>query len=175
MRFIGTRASILLLVTLAGGVPGKAQSKMSDPVFGMGYDTRYVHFEEVPKRFADVCPRLREERYWLYAYFKEADTEYLVVSSLRSRVSGGGVVIRGRVCELAFPDVLLYGIPDTDAKDMAITPTVEHGLAADLFRRYGEAFGGKKIFLDERSRGGLALSGLPPDFRREFEAYSKSQ
>jgi hypothetical protein len=152
MRFVDVRVSILLLVSLVGTAPGKAQTTMSDPVFGMSYDARYVRFEEVPKRFADVCPRLREERYWLYAYFEEANTEYLVVSSRGARVSGGGVVIRGRACEPTLPDVLLYGIADADDKDIAITPTIKHGLAADLFRRYGEAFGGKKNFLARQKK-----------------------
>jgi hypothetical protein len=148
---------------------------MSDPVFGMGYDTRQVHFEEVPKRIADLCPRLREERYWVYAYLKEGEVEHLVVSSRRSHVSGGGVVIRGGACMLTLPDVLLYGIADTDAGDIVITPEIMHRLAADLFRRYQAAFGGKENFLREVSHNGLAPSDLPLGFRREFEAYAKSQ
>ena len=176
MRSIGA-PSILLSIALLGSGPVEAQSdlKMSDPVFGIGYNTRRVHFDEVPKRIADSCPRLREERYWVYAYLKEGETEYLIVSSRASQVSGGGVMIRGLVCTLSLPDALLYGIADPDHKDRVITAATMHGLAVDLFRRYENAFGGKENFLREVSRGGLAPSDLPPGFRREFEVYAKSQ
>jgi hypothetical protein len=175
MRFTVVPKVFCIFLAATGIVvsePGRS-TEMTDPVFGITYDTRTVHFEEVPARVANLCRRLREERFWIYAYVKTTRSEYLVVSSIRSRVSGGAVLIDGSACTFGLPDWLLYGIGSPGGPgDEVIGDKVRSSITGDLLHRYEVAFGGKRRFLDAVKRDGLAPSELPAVFRRRFEAFA---
>lgn len=180
LRSIG--AISLGLVVLSGSF-GQAQtgSLMSDPVFGITYDTRLVHFDRAPQSLERACAADLRGRgnFWLYAYWKEGDTEYLVISNRDSQESGGAAVIRGNKCTLGLPDWVLRGEakfnPDNRDTSIRFTPAVLQGLSADLIRRYTAAFGGKKNFLGavRRLSNFSPAADLPPAVAREFERFTK--
>jgi hypothetical protein len=154
---------------------------MNDPVFGIVYDPHRVRFENAPPSLGKACAAdLRNQNaYWLFAYWKEADTEYLLTSSQRASVSGGAAVIRGIRCTLGLPDWLLTGErrynPDAGDTSILFSSRVLHGLAKDLLNRYSKAFGGKDPFLAAVRNLKNFSSGkdLPPILRTEFQAFSK--
>jgi hypothetical protein len=117
---------------------------MTDPMFGIGYDTRKVHFESAPGSLGPACRRdLPPGNYWIYARFKATDgVEYVYLSGPALADSDPVTLqIRGAACSV---------IPvDWDTPDKSKLPgSVKEGLITDLFRRYVEAFGGKKEFVE---------------------------
>ena len=178
MRYIATR-SIALLLICTGTLEAQLPALFSDPVFGMTYDTRAVHFQNAPRRISQLCPDLRAQRFWLYAYWKTGDSEYFVLSNLKSEDSGVGVVLRGSQCVEGLPDWLLSGDkkyhPASDDKLVVFTQATLQGLASDLLRRYANAFGGKKNFLEAVKKKGLPPQDLVPVLRAEFERFSNTQ
>jgi hypothetical protein len=153
---------------------------MSDPVFGLVYDTGKVHFERAPPSVERMCAADLQGRknFWLYAYWKALDTEYFLLSSRESQESGGAAVIHGNKCTLGLPDWILSGEPslNPDNRDRSIVfpASVLHGLASDLLKRYSVAFGSKRNFLDATHRlRHFSPTDLPPVLRTEYEAFSK--
>jgi hypothetical protein len=143
------------------------------------YDAQKVRFEQAPPSIGRFCRDLRGEKFWLYAYWKEADTEYFVLSNRKSEVSGVGVVLRGTECATGLPDWVLTGDarnggPDKVNKPVRFSDTVLHGLALDVLRRYTAAFGGKKNFLQAvRMPPHSGPSYLEPVLRSEFEKFAR--
>ena len=188
MRCIAAVTSICLFVL--GPRPGLAQSqsRMSDPVFGIGYDPLRVHFEAAPAKISSLCPEAKGKRYWLYAYWHDAMTEYFIISNLESSVSGAGVIISGGKCVEGLPDWVLTGnlqYAPTEFRNghlarrnfepsISFTPEVLHGLAADLLRRYTTAFGSKKNFVEAVRNDGLPPDDKTPILKKMFASFSKS-
>jgi hypothetical protein len=188
MRFIAAASSIFLL--FLGALPSRAQSpaRMSDPVFGIGYDPLKVHFEVAPARISSLCSEAKAKKYWLYAHWQDGPTEYFVISNQESSVSGVGVIIAGGKCAEGLPEWVLTGDPQyapTEFRDgrlqrrtfeelIKFTPAVLRGLATDLLQRYTAAFGSKRNFLDAVRRDGLPPDDKTPVLKKEFESFSKS-
>jgi hypothetical protein len=161
---------------------------MSDPVFGIGYDPLRVHFEAAPAKISSLCPEAKGKRYWLYAYWHDATTEYFIISNLESSVSGAGVIISGGKCVEGLPDWVLTGnlqYAPTEFRNghlarrnfepsISFTPEVLHGLAADLLRRYTTAFGSKKNFVEAVRNDGLPPDDKTPILKKMFASFSKS-
>lgn len=187
MRYIVVTSIFLVFLGIRSA---QAQGKplMSDPVFGISYDPSKVHFEAAPSRTSRLCPGLREARFWLYAYWRDGETEYFVLSNRKSSVSGAGVVISAGKCTEGLPDWILTGNPEyapraasdgnseaaKRARSIKFTPGVLHGLATDLLRRYTAAFGGKKSFIRAVQKDGLSPNNKMPVVKEEFEKFSKS-
>ena len=149
---------------------------MGDPVFGMTYDIRKVHFDLAPTVVRTRCRGLPDKTLWLFAHWNEPDTEFFVLSGRKSEVSGIGVVIKAGTCIQALPDWVLTG----DRKywsgaghppPIPFTERVLHGLAADLLSRYARAFGGRNNFIEHVCADGLPMSELLPMVRQEFESF----
>lgn len=176
MRFIAVSNAVLLVATVALA-QSNGRSTMTDPVFGMVYDTKKIHFESAPNKIIKLCRDLHGERPWVYASLNLADAEYFVLSDAKSETSGVGIVVKGGRCAVSLPDWLLYGLgrPDNWDKSLEISNSAMNGLAQDLFRRYTSAFGGKANFIEAVSKGGLALGDLPSRFRNQFEAFKRHQ
>jgi len=161
---------------------GHAQSRwyMADPVFGIGYDIRKVHFERAPAILEKACAAdLRGRKgFWVYAYWKEGKTEYFVISNQQSQESGGAAVIRDGACTLGLPEWVLTGQvrfnPDNNDALIKFPPTVLRGLAVDLLRRYVAAFGGKGNFLEAVRKDGIPPDEKLPVLKDEFDRFSKS-
>ena len=174
MRFIATISVGFALLAL--GTERVVGASMSDPIFGMRYNTQDVHFDYAPVKVSRFCGGFRGRRFWLYAYWKAGNREYFIVSDQVSEISGSGVVLYEAQCITGLPDWLIYGTmpPDGAAKLTKITEDVRHGLVKDLLRRYSAAFGGKKNFLRSESRDGLPPYDLPLIFRVDFEEFATS-
>lgn len=178
MRLIAVKSSLIALLVLAQA-HAQPELFMTDPVFGVEYDMRKVHFEYAPESLERTCaPDLRgRTRFWLYADWKEGNSEYLVISNRESQAYGGAAVIQGGKCVLGVPYWVLSGDPQFNpGKSVVFTDRALHGLATDLLRRYSLAYGGKKSFL-------AAVNGphrlpmtesLPVALRREFDRFAKS-
>jgi hypothetical protein len=154
---------------------------MNDPVFGIIYDPHRVRFEIAPRSLEKKCAAdLRgRERFWLFAYWKEADTEYFLISSQRASESGGAAAVSVTRCTLGLPDWLLTGErkfnPDATDSSIVFSSSVLHGLAKDLLDRYSKAFAGKDRFLDavRKLKNFSPNEDLPPVLRAEYETFSK--
>jgi|HubBroStandDraft_6_1064221.scaffolds.fasta_scaffold594281_2 hypothetical protein len=175
LRFIAA-ASVSLLLLAAGWAGAQPGLSMSDPVFGIRYQTGSIHFENAPRKLGQLCRDLGSENFWVYAYWKERDTEYFVLSSRKSEVSGAGAVIHRDKCIVGLPDWLLtgearYGGPDKIDNSMKPNDAVVHGLALDLLHRYTVAFGSKQKFLEAARRH--PPSHLMPILSSEFKEYAQ--
>jgi hypothetical protein len=153
---------------------------MADPVFGIGYDTRKVSFERVPASLEKACAADLGGRknFWIYAHWKENETEYFVISNRESQESGGAAVIRDGLCTLGLPEWVLTGQanfnPGNRDTSIRFPPTVLQGLAKDLLRRYMVAFGSKKNFLEAVRKDGFPPDEKIPVLKNEFDTFSKS-
>lgn len=179
MRYIATFSLILSLSCAALGW-ARPPALFSDPVFGMTYDSRLVHFETAPKRVSQACPDLHGQQFWLYAYHKTGNLEYFVLSNRQSEDSGAGVILRGAECIEGLPDWLLSGDAKyhpskvNDGQGLFSEPAL-HSLSSDLLRRYAAAFGGKRNFLEAVKKKGLPLQDLVPILRTELVKFSNAR
>jgi hypothetical protein len=173
------RGLVAVIAAAVGGAFCQTPQMMSDPVFGMTYDTRKVHFDLAPTLVRIQCRGLPDKTLWLFAYWKERDTELFVLSGRESEVSGIGVVIRPGTCIQSLPDWVLtgdrgYWSGRGGPPPVQFTERVLQGLAADLLNRYARAFGGKNNFIEHVRTDGLPIGELLPTIRREFESFVAS-
>ncbi len=113
-------------------------------MFGIGYDTRKVHFENAPGSIGPSCRRdFPSGNYWIYARWKDTDdVEYVYLSGVPiADYDPVTLQIRGSACSLVPSDW------DTPEKSR-LSRSIREGLIGDLFRRYIEAFGGKREFVE---------------------------
>jgi hypothetical protein len=158
----------------------KAQPPSSDPIFGMVYNAKLIHFEQAPASVVGQCKTLKELRskpFWVFAQAKMDGTEYFILSNRTTDVSGVGIIVRGSECVEWLPERMING-ESTDGKDALpkwapLTDPVLKALSEDAFRRYSQAFGGKKNFLEALHKGGLPPQELPEVLRDELAVFSR--
>jgi hypothetical protein len=175
MRFT-TRFIFMLFVCAAA----KAQPPSSDPIFGMVYDAKRIHFEQAPAAVVAQCKTLKELKtkpFWIFAHAKMEGTDYFILSNRTTDVSGVGLVVRANECVEWLPERMING-ESTDGKDALpkwapLTDPVLKSLSNDAFQRYTQAFGGKKSFLDALHKGGLPPQELPKVLRDELAVFSR--
>ena len=151
---------------LAFGV-AQAQPPGNDPIFGMNFDAKRVHFEKAAT-LHPRCPALWDklpasEVFYIFATATLDGKEYMIVSSRTTEVSGAGLMIQGNKCTEMAVDSMLEDPPEAVAK----------ALVSDALRRYAVAFGGKKIFLEAEKKGGLKPDQMSKVLREELAAYSR--
>ena len=159
-------ASILGLFVGLMPAPSIGQNlpRITDPIFGLSYDSAKVRFEEV----ADVvarCPELANERWgrrvFLFARSVEPSGTYMVLGGLYERrappargetrfeTDPKGVLLREHEskCELLGParEVFEYPVDGVTAETL-------RALARDAVARYATAFGGSPRFLAALAR-----------------------
>ncbi len=169
--------STFIFLLFACGV--EAQPPGSDPIFGMTL-AKSIHFEQSPAPVALHCQTLKELKtkpFWIFAHAKVEGTEYFILSNRTTDVSGVGLVERGNECVEWLAERIING-ETTDGKDSLpkwapLNDAVLKALAQDAFRRYTQAFGGKKNFLDALQKGGLAPKELPKVLREELAIFSR--
>jgi hypothetical protein len=158
----------------------KAQPPSSEPIFGMIYDAKLIHFEQAPASILEHCKTLKDLRskpFWVFAHAKREGTEYFILSNRTTDVSGVGLVMRGSECVEWLPERIING-ESTDGKEALpkwapLTDPVLQALSEDAFRRYSQAFGGKKNFLETLHKGGLPPQELPKVLRDELAVFSR--
>jgi len=159
-------ASVLgLLVGLmpASGI-GQTLPRMTDPIFGLTYDSAKIRFEEAPDVVAR-CPELVNERWsrrvFVFARSAEPSGTYLVLGGLYARreapakgekrfeTDPKGILLREHEskCELLGPAREVFEYP-TDG----VTTETLRALARDAVTRYATAFGGSPKFLAALAR-----------------------
>jgi hypothetical protein len=170
----------ILLLALCGLT--YAQPPSSDPIFGMVYDAKNVHFEQVAASVVQQCETykpLKNKPFWLFAHAKVEGTEYFILSNRTTEDSGAGFVLRGTECAGWLAERIMYGESTISGTKEALpkwaplNEPVLKALAQDAFRRYTQAFGSKKSFLDALKKGGLAPKELPKVLREELAAFSQ--
>ncbi len=157
------------VVIICSGVMGLAQSRklMVDPLFAISYNPQNVRFESLPASLVGKCPELRG-RYtqgWVFGHLKTAaDSEYFLISGMvqyRDAVTGAptsiapdetaglAVAFLGSKCLVDQADYFLTQKinPANSATPIMASESVLTGILKDAFKRYAEAFGGKKTFL----------------------------
>jgi hypothetical protein len=165
---------------LFSGCAANAQPPASEPIFGMVYDAKLVHFEQAPASVIVQCEAeksLKSKPAWLFAHAKIEDTEYFIVSNRITQDSGAGYIARGRDCVEWLPERIMHG-ESTDGKEALpkwapLSESVLKALSADVFRRYTQAYGGKKNFLDALRKGGLSPQEMPKVLREELAVFSR--
>jgi hypothetical protein len=160
----------------------KAQPPSSDPIFGMTYDAKLVRFEQAPASIIKQCEAeksLKTKPFWLFAHATVDGTEYFIVSNRITEVSGAGYVMRGSECVEWLParmmneESAISGTKEALPKWAPLTDPVVKALADDAFRRYAQAYGGKKMFLDALRKGGTPPDEMPKLVREQFLAFSR--
>jgi len=171
-----------VLLLAAHGQQVKPGPPDSDPIFGIPYNSAHVHFETAPASIARICKeaRGRGRVFSLYAYWKQGDDEYFVVSDAVSDETGIGVVLRhGTDCYETQAMGLIWGLnrtaPQKGTVSIKVPETALEGLASDLLRRYAIAFGGKEAFLRAvHHLNHFDPADLGPVLGRHFEEYVKT-
>jgi hypothetical protein len=172
MRFIGTFGFLLFMCGANAQPPG------SDPIFGMTL-AKSIHFEQTAAPVTQHCETLKELKtkpFWIFAHAKVEGTEYFILSNRTTDVSGVGLVELGNECVEWLPESIMAGEvslgKDSLPKWAPLNDAVLKALAQDAFRRYTQAFGGKKNFLDAEHKGGLTPKDMPKVLRDELAAFS---
>lgn len=180
MNQASMRTIFVFLICFGGGIT--AQPPSSDPIFGMVYDAKTVHFEQAPASIIKQCETeksLKTKPFWLFAHATVDGTEYFIVSNRITDVSGAGYIMRGGECREWLPERMLEGEAaisgTTEAlpKWAPLTDVVVRALADDAFRRYAQAYGGKSNFLTALAKGGLKPQEMPKLVREQLEAFSR--
>lgn len=167
-RFV---ASALLLC--ASAVPASAQQqKLSEPLFGIPYDPRKIHFGKMPNDLVTHCPKL-QGRYvaaWVYGHLKTSDSEYFLIYGLMEfqedspratrtvapeEGDGLAVALRGSTCLVDQADYFFSQDVNPAKKEtpIMVPAAIVNGLLWDAFQKYVAAFGGKQAFLKLVKRG----------------------
>lgn len=173
-----TRSIFIFLLLACGAANGQPPS--SEPIFGILYDAKLVHFEQAPASIVTQCETykpLKNKPFWLFAHAKIEGTEYFILSNRTTQDSGAGYIARGSECVEWLPESMIYG-ESSSGKDALpkwapLNDGVLKALSQDAFRRYTQAFGSKKNFLDALQKGGLAPKDLPKVLREELALFSR--
>jgi len=135
---------------------------VKDPLFGLVFDPEQTKFEQTPPATLSLCGIARPDaayQSWIFAAADEADGRYLILGGLSRDLAasdpgkwtqdwrGELARVHGNTCDLIDPprEALMY---PTDASHPLTAATV-HDLAADAVRRYAQAFGSRKAFVDQ--------------------------
>lgn len=147
------------VVTAADGAsagsakPAKAAvvpAQMSDPLFGLSYDTDKIHFERLPAALARKAG-LSDLPQWIYARSESAGGTFYIVSGFL-RIQSDDPAQPGSSVEADFGAVLRQNgdkvevlcVPDLlFDKDSPVPPRELQPLLADAVKRYVAAWGGK--------------------------------
>ena len=171
-----------VFVLLLFGCAAMAQPPSSDPIFGMVYDAKSVHFEQAPASIIAQCETykpLKNKPFWLFAHASVEGTDYYILSNRTTEDSGAGFIARGSQCVEWLPDSMMAGESSLPGdknglpKWAAMNEAVVKALSRDAFLRYTKAFGSKKSFLDAVQKGGLAPKEMPRVLREELAAFSR--
>jgi hypothetical protein len=156
----------------------KAQPPASDPIFGMAL-AKSIHFEQAPAPVVLHCAGLKELKtkpFWLFAHAKIEGIDYFILSNRTTDVTGVGLVERGNECVEWLAESIMAGEStlgkDSLPKWAPLNDAVLKALVQDAFRRYTQAFGGKKNFVDAEHKGGLKPEDMPKVLRDEMAAFA---
>ena len=161
------QTTLIFLLFLGGAI--EAQPPSSDPIFGMVYDAKLVHFEQAPASVIKQCETeksLKTKAFWLFAHVAMEGTEYFIVSNRITDVTGAGYVMRGSECVEWLPESIMSGeaaisgTKDALPKWAPLTDAVVRALADDAMRRYALAYGGKKNFPGRACEGRPKTGGV---------------
>lgn len=178
----------LVLCASSLDVYGHTSTAMSDPLFGITYDSKTVRFETMPKQLAIQCARLRGRysRAWVFGHFKSEDSEYYLISGLMDLAKkgeagnhqsivpdeGGGVIVavKGSECTQDQSEYFFDQTtnPSKRATPIEASPSVLKGILQDAFERYTQAFGGRAEFLRHVKPKAIG----PSIIRVEFEKFA---
>lgn len=165
-------------VTAADGTAAKpvkaavVPAQMSDPLFGLSYDTGKIQFERLPAALARKA-ELGDLPQWIYARSESAAGTYYIVSGFL-RVESDDPAQPGSTVEADFGAVLRQNgdkvevlcVPDLlFDKDSPVPARELQPLLADAVKRYVAAWGGKPA-LQARLRE-ITQKDVVPDALRE--------
>lgn len=143
------------VVTAADGArPAKVAAvpaQMSDPLFGISYDTNTIRFERLPVALARKAELSSDLPQWIYARSESAAGTFYIVSGFL-RVASDDPAHPGSTVEADFGAVLRQNgdtievlcVPDLlFDKDSPVPAAELQPLLADAVKRYVAAWGGK--------------------------------
>jgi hypothetical protein len=59
---------------------GPVYRDMADPIFGLKFDPKQVHFDAAPTKLSERCDELHARPLWVFAHAVIGDAEYFIVS-----------------------------------------------------------------------------------------------
>jgi hypothetical protein len=148
-------ACALTPVTKAQSSGGPVYRDMADPIFGLKFDPKQVHFDAAPTKLLERCDELHGRTLWVFAHAVIGDAEYFIVSgyveyhpdaaSAKSREFesdfGSTVILTARNCMVEPADAFLISAgTDPDPPE-----TQSRALAADAISRMISSFGKDKF------------------------------
>jgi len=132
---------------------------MSDPLFGISYDTNKIRFERLPAALARKAELSKDLPQWIYARSESAAGTFYIVSGFL-RVESDDPAHPGSTVEADFGAVLRQNgdkvevlcVPDLlFDKDSPVPAAELQPLLADAVKRYVAAWGGKPALQAELS------------------------
>src|SRR5690242_19392310 len=144
-RLIATVVAVLAANSLVGHAQ---KARVSEPVFGIQYNPKLVHFDKASPLIAEVCKDMHGKDLVMYAHFTDRNTQYFIVQEDLGEF-GVAIAIRGMRCAEIDSDRFLYEGTDALANQgIAVIKREEmrilDGIALDIFNRYSKAFGGRE-------------------------------
>jgi hypothetical protein len=138
---------------------------MADPIFGLKFDPKQVHFDVAPKKILDRCSELQGRTLWVFAHAVNGKDEYFIVSGyVEHRPDsaspnsgefeadfGSTVILTAQSCIVEPADAFLTaGGNDPDPPEAQ-----SRALATDAISKMISSFGGKDSFC-QRAKDALA-------------------
>ncbi len=85
MSLLGKILSICVACVLTPLINGQSSSgpvyrDMADPIFGLKFDPKQVHFDAAPTKLSERCDELHAKPLWVFAHAALGDAEYFIVS-----------------------------------------------------------------------------------------------
>jgi hypothetical protein len=152
-------------------------TRVSEPVFGIQYNPKIVHFDKAPPLIGETCRDMRAKDLIVYAQLVNQHTRYFIVQEYLGEF-GVAIAIRGTHCAEIDLDRFLYeGTDALAAQGVVVGENEKAGLmdnlAVEILTDYSKAFGGKDKFL---SALGTRADNLPNcALRTELERFRKSR
>ena len=173
MKSIATRFSTLVaLGLLLTSATLRADSVVSDPLFGLDFPAAKVPFERAPAS-VKRCAAMAGRRLWVFARAKAADGDYLVLSGFFK--PGPGVQrdpdVSGSLVRIAGPKCAVVGTPEVvlGGKGNEVAPATLAALADDAARRFAQAFGGHRQLRAALQAQHVDLNTVPPLLKQALE------
>jgi hypothetical protein len=111
---VGTLFGAQLSGSAAANVQASGNHALvTDPVFGITFNSSEVKYEPMPVAARHLCPDFRRGVYWTFAHFRKNDADYFVVLGAAPNQDGDSfgtaIEIRGSKCQVADSKWMLSG------------------------------------------------------------------
>ncbi|MEW9900802.1 hypothetical protein ABWL39_19465 [Chitinivorax sp. PXF-14] len=164
------RSLLFGLLALCALAARAGEPQMADPLLGLSFDPRLVHFDALP-RSAAVYRALGPTAQWVFASRREAGGAVYIVAGLHTvQADEQGPAVSepdfGAVIRAYGKQLKVLGVPDRLFDPTPLLPADElDALMRDAAQRYVRAFGGTRRLEAEMARQRVVTHKIPQPLR----------